>query len=381
MDAIEQSGGSEQTLTETSRPGDLVAGSRIGGYELQSVLGEGGMGVVWSARDPRLGRTLAIKLLKRADAPPDLRTRLLREGRAMARLRHPNVVTVYEMGTDGDRAFIAMELVDGGSLDGWLARHPPSDEVIAALLAAGRGLVAAHAAGLVHRDFKPSNILRGTDGRVLLADFGLARGLGGDAAAMSPAPLAAARIAWEAPGAGSQRLDSVLDSSLTRSGALIGTPPFMAPELHVGATPDPRTDQFAFCVTAWKALTGMFPYRGRTIVELLEAMSAGRVAAAPELAEPLRAALARGLEVDPEKRWPDLESLLAAIDDAPRVRERRGPRGPGGDGSGRARIRDALTRYLGVVLASGLSDSVGPGELTVNPRTPIDALLGVGYRM
>jgi hypothetical protein len=114
----------------------------------------------------------------------------------------------------------------------------------------------------------------------------------------------------------------------------------MAPELHVNAPPDPRTDQFAFCVTAWRSLTGMYPYRGRTFVELLEAMRAERVAAAPELPEPLRAVLMRGLDLDPEKRWPDLESLLAALEGATRVRERRWPRGPSSDDRGRVRVRD-----------------------------------------
>ncbi|HEY6038119.1 MAG TPA: serine/threonine-protein kinase, partial [Kofleriaceae bacterium] len=156
----------------------LHAGALLSKYTLERVLGEGGMGIVWSARDPDLQRAVAIKLLQCDDASPDARQRLLREARAMARLKHPNVITVYEVDSDGDRDFISMELVEGANLNAWLCAEPPSDEVWRAVIAAGRGLAAAHAAGLVHRDFKPHNVLRSRDGRVLVTDFGLARGTG-----------------------------------------------------------------------------------------------------------------------------------------------------------------------------------------------------------
>jgi len=330
----------EQTTAESITPGKLGAGAQIGGYALVEVLGEGGMGIVWKAHDPNLDREIAIKVLKRHDAHPSLRKRLLREGRAMARLKHPNVLTVYEVGTEGDRDFIAMELVEGGSLDEWIAKDPPRADVIKALLAAGRGLAAAHAAGLVHRDFKPHNVLRSHDGRILVTDFGLARGLGDDSspgvtepatprdqggsagldetldAVKSPSP--SARSAG-----GNVRTDSVLDSPLTQTGAMIGTPAYMAPEQFRGAAPDPRTDQFAYCVTAWQALTGARPHTGTTLDELRRAAERGIGNLQANLAPVVRAALARGLDPDPAKRWPDLDTLLDVLEEAERPRRAR----------------------------------------------------------
>jgi predicted Ser/Thr protein kinase len=319
----------EVTKAESIRPGKMRAGLPIGGYSLLEVLGEGGMGVVWSAHDPNLDRMLAIKVLKRQDAAPALRKRLLREARAMARLKHPNVLTVYEVGTEGDRDFIAMELVDGGSLDEWLDRDPPRDDVITAVLAAGRGLAAAHAAGLVHRDFKPHNVLRSRDGRVLVTDFGLARGLGEESASISGSGTSGqAETAHDItmlPSSPSGRTtDSLLDSPLTQTGAMIGTPAYMAPEQFLGAAPDPRTDQFAFCVTAWQALTGMRPYTGATIDELRKAASAGVAPSVKvDLPPVVRAALVRGLDPDPAKRWPTLDELLDALEHAVRPRRPR----------------------------------------------------------
>ncbi|MBA3464788.1 MAG: protein kinase [Deltaproteobacteria bacterium] len=311
----------EQTKAESIRPGKMVSGRPIGGYELIDVLGEGGMGVVWAAHDPNLDRRVAIKVLKRSDAAPSLRKRLLREARAMARLKHPNVLTVYEVGTEGDRDFIAMELVEGGSLDEWLDRHPPRADVMAAVLAAGRGLAAAHAAGLVHRDFKPHNVLRSKEGRVLVTDFGLARGMGEDSSSGGASgpdfvlPPGAELDVTIRPT--SVQTDSVLDSPLTHTGAMIGTPAYMAPEQFIGGAPDPRTDQFAFCVTAWQALTGTRPYTGQTIDELRKAASAG---IAPnvkvDMLPAVRAALVRGLDPDPAKRWPTLDDLLDTLDHA-----------------------------------------------------------------
>ncbi|HEU5057914.1 MAG TPA: serine/threonine-protein kinase, partial [Kofleriaceae bacterium] len=166
-----------ETRAEAGRGGvPLTAGEKVGKYRLDRVIGAGGMGVVWAAFDPDLERAVAIKLLLGGSGEATLRSRLLREARAMARLKHPNVLTVYEVGTDRNRDYIAMELVDGDSLDVWLATRPPREQVIAALLAAGQGLAAAHEAGLVHRDFKPHNVLRSRSGHVYVTDFGLARG-------------------------------------------------------------------------------------------------------------------------------------------------------------------------------------------------------------
>ena len=329
----------DETRAESIRPGKMVAGHPIGTYELREVLGEGGMGVVWRAHDPKLDREVAIKVLKRMDAPASLRQRLQREARAMARLKHPNVLTVYDSGTEGGRDFIAMELVDGCSLDVWLHRHPDPDEVVAAVLASGRGLAAAHRAGLVHRDFKPHNVLRSTDGRVLVTDFGLARGLGevsdaGDDSQAEP-PLdvsqsggfdetvEAVRASGSLPSGARSKQDSVLDSPLTQTGVLIGTPAYMAPEQFRGAAPDPRTDQFAFCVTAWQMLTGGRPYHGTTLEELRKAASEGVADVPTSLAPAVRAALVRGMDPDPARRWPSMDELLEALHEATRPRRPR----------------------------------------------------------
>ena len=299
----------ESDPESAKKPVALAPGTQLGKYRLERVLGEGGMGVVWAARDPDLQRSVAIKVIKYAGASPQLRQRLLREAVAMAKLKHPNVLTVYEVGTVEDRDYIAMELVDGTSLDAWLAMGHPHEQIWTALIAAGRGLAAAHEAGVVHRDFKPHNVLRSRDGRVLVTDFGLARGVldEQDAAAPSVEPVA----------------DSVLDTRLTLTGALIGTPAYMAPEQFHGSTPDPRTDQFAYCVTAWQALTGERPFKGNTLEEMKKAVSSGVAHLAAKLPGPVRAVLARGLEPDPANRWPALEELIDALERAARIPARR----------------------------------------------------------
>ena len=291
---------------------ELVPGASVGKYRLDRVLGAGGMGVVWAAFDPDLERPVAIKVLRSLDSVDTLRTRLLREARAMARLKHPNVLTVYEVGTDRNRDYIAMELIDGADLDGWLATKPARPEIVAALLAAGRGLAAAHDAGLIHRDLKPHNILRATDGRVYVTDFGLARGQIEDGIEVVQAPIAATAIA---SGAQPRPVDSVLDSPLTQTGMLIGTPAYMAPEQFAGRTPDPRSDQFAFCVTAWEALLGARPFAGKNLEELQRAASAG-VGPAPGLPAGVHRVLARGLAPNAEARWLDMHVMLHELEAA-----------------------------------------------------------------
>ncbi|HTL35209.1 MAG TPA: serine/threonine-protein kinase [Kofleriaceae bacterium] len=335
----------DEALDETAdagtakAPSALVPGSQLGKYKLERVLGEGGMGVVWAAQDPDLERAVAIKVLRYAQAALQLRQRLLREARAMAKLKHPNVLTVYEVGTSGDRDYIAMELVDGQSLDVWF-KHATEDERWTAIMAAGRGLAAAHAAGVVHRDFKPHNVLRSKEGRVLVTDFGLARGLVGDSEspavgvekqlldpAVSPfdatvtpqqSPQAAGRA--QARGIEPASVEPVtgkgIDTPLTQTGALIGTPAYMAPEQYLGATPDPRTDQFAFCVTVWQALTGERPFKGQTLDEMRKSAGGGVAHIQAKMPGAIRAVLARGLDPDAKKRWPSLEELLDALDHA-----------------------------------------------------------------
>jgi len=284
----------------------------VGKYRLDRMLGAGGMGVVWAAFDPDLERAVALKLL-RAEATEEasMRTRLLREARAMARLRHPNVVTVFDVGTDRGRDFIAMELVEGSTLDEWLQTKPARATIIDALLAAGRGLASAHAAGLVHRDFKPHNVLRASDGHIYVTDFGLARGQIEEGPELVPIALPV-----EEPASGSQprrKRDLVLDSPLTQTGVLIGTPAYMAPEQFVGAMPDPKSDQFAFCVTAWQALTGERPFRGDSLSAIEAAARAGAGKLVVDLPPSLRRVLERGLDPSPAARWPDMTSLLDAL--------------------------------------------------------------------
>ncbi|MFN0249549.1 MAG: serine/threonine-protein kinase [Kofleriaceae bacterium] len=324
----------DETRAESIRPGKMVAGHPIGNYALISVLGEGGMGVVWRAHDPKLDREVAIKVLKRMDAPASLRQRLQREARAMARLKHPNVLTVYDSGTEGGRDFIAMELVDGCSLDVWLERHPMPHDIIAAVLASGRGLAAAHRAGLVHRDFKPHNILRSNDGRVLVTDFGLARGLGDITESQAEGALDVSRsggfdetmeLGASNPSVSGSRSkpDSVLDSPLTQTGVMIGTPAYMAPEQFSGAAPDPRTDQFAFCVTAWQMLTGGRPYHGASLEELKKAAGEGIRHVKSTLAPRVRMALVRGMDPDPTNRWPSMDELLDELEAATKPKRPR----------------------------------------------------------
>ncbi|HEU0035053.1 MAG TPA: serine/threonine-protein kinase [Kofleriaceae bacterium] len=284
------------------------AGETLGKYRLDHILGAGGMGIVWAAFDPDLERAVALKLLHSNDEPT-LRSRLLREARAMARLKHPNVLTVYEVGTDKNRDYIAMEIVDGTTLDAWLDTKPPRPEIVEALLAAGRGLAAAHAAGLVHRDFKPHNVLRSKDGHVYVTDFGLARGQIEDGSEVEHRPVAALP---EELGAARKPVD-VLISPLTQTGVMIGTPAYMAPEQFSGRVPDARTDQWAFCVTAWEALTGARPYRGTTLPELEAAANAGVAALVVDLPPRVRDVLARGLDPDPAARFADMKTLLAAF--------------------------------------------------------------------
>ncbi|HEX8113371.1 MAG TPA: serine/threonine-protein kinase, partial [Kofleriaceae bacterium] len=234
-------------------------GANLGRYRLERELGAGAMGVVHAAFDPDLERRIALKVLRGATATTQARDRLLREARAMARLSHPNVVTVHEVGTAGGRDFVAMELIHGETLAEWLRAQPrPPAAILDAFLAAGRGLAAAHAAGIVHRDFKPHNVLRSRDGRIVVTDFGLAREAHG---APAPALDATLPLGAEITAGGSS---SPL-AGLTVTGSLLGTPAYMAPEQWSGGAVTPATDQFAFCVALWEALAGQRPYPGPTL--------------------------------------------------------------------------------------------------------------------
>jgi len=290
---------------------------RIGRFAVLRRLGAGGMGVVYSGFDEQLDRKVAIKLL-RGQEDEASRTRLMREAQALARLSHPNVIQVYEVGTHDGQVFVAMEFVKGSTLTAWKpeARLP---EVLDKYIQAGRGLAAAHAAGLVHRDFKPENVLVGDDGRVRVLDFGLAR---------SAAEEITEEVRREREELGEAGISSARDSlstQVTRTGATTGTPAYMAPEQHSGESTDARTDQFSFCVTLWERLYGERPFAGRTISEIALSVTEGRMREPPsgrQVPGWLRRALVRGLSVEPEQRWPTMNDLLEhlAID---RRRNRR----------------------------------------------------------
>ncbi|MEP6865141.1 MAG: protein kinase [Deltaproteobacteria bacterium] len=290
-------------------------GATLGRYRLECTLGEGGMGVVHAAFDPDLERRVALKVLRSVDQLGDARQRLLREARAMARLTHENVVVVHEVGTANDRDYVAMELIDGQTLAEWLAGKPREvGKIVDAFCAAGRGLAAAHAAGLVHRDFKPHNVLRRRDGRIVVTDFGLARGV-----EVAPMPPAAAAVAFDVtlrPGAVGSAAGSQPSglSGLTQTGALMGTPAYMAPEQWTGGTVGPPADQFAFCVALWEALTGERPFKGDTVEELKTEVKRGpEMLDQSKLPRRLRRTLVRGLDPDPAKRWPSMDALLAKM--------------------------------------------------------------------
>jgi tetratricopeptide (TPR) repeat protein/tRNA A-37 threonylcarbamoyl transferase component Bud32 len=273
-------------------------------------VGEGAMGEVIAAYDPDLDRKVAVKLLRPRDyleADEQAVARLFSEARAMAKLSHPNVAAVHEVGLVDDHVFIAMEYIAGVDGRAWLQQAQRSDdEILAVFLAAGRGLAAAHTAGIVHRDFKPSNVMVGQDGRVRVVDFGLARPPTGTGRS-DAAPVAAA-------GAG----------DLTRTGAIVGTPAYMAPEQQLGQAVDARSDQFSFCVALYEALARAHPFPGETPLEISNAIVAGRrTPASARVRSWLRPALERGMAPARRDRYPGMGALLADLDPDRRRRRRR----------------------------------------------------------
>ena len=287
-------------------------GATLGRYKLERELGSGGMGVVHAAFDPDLERRVALKVLRNTEGTSEARQRLLREARAMARLQHPNVVTVHEVASANGRDYVAMELIEGQTLAEWMREKPrPESEIIDAFVAAGRGLAAAHAEGIVHRDFKPHNILRHRTGRIAVTDFGLAR-----EAEVNIDPMAATREIVQ-PVAGTPVSTSTPSSplgGLTITGSVLGTPAYMAPEQWSGGAVTPATDQFAFCVALWEALAGERPFKGPTVETLREQVQRGPAQLdITKIPRRLRAPLLRGLDPDPARRWPSMNALLAAM--------------------------------------------------------------------
>jgi eukaryotic-like serine/threonine-protein kinase len=294
----------------------LSKGVAIGRYLILDLVGRGGMGEVYSAYDPKLNRRVALKLLNERTKSPQSAKRFSREAQAIARLSHPNVVAIYDAGDFGDRLFLAMEFIEGQTLAEWLRSAPWSwREIRDVFAAAGSGLAAAHEAGLVHRDFKPHNVMVGRDGSARVMDFGLAT----DSSEIEPGDTASFDLAGSGPEPTSHTV------ALTRTGALLGTPLYMAPEQFLRRPADARTDQFSFCVSLYEAMYGERPFPSGSLSLLLEAVVAGRVrepaqrTRAPSF---LRKLLLRGLAAEPASRFSSMPALLEELRYDP-VRRRR----------------------------------------------------------
>ncbi len=307
---------------------ELAPGTRSGRYIVLEQLGRGGMGVVYKAYDPDLDRKIALKLLstrRGSESRGDrARERLLREAKALAQLSHPNVVSAYDVGTLDDDVFVAMELVEGTTLPQWLRDERPSwRQIIGVMIDAGKGIAAAHQAGLIHRDIKPDNIVIGKDGRPRVLDFGLARAASFDESSQDPVDDEAAQELED-----EHALESghSLRTPMTLAGAVLGTPGYMAPEQYRAGELDEKTDQYSFCVTLYEALFDRRPHVGSTYKQVKQRVLSEPAAtppAEPRLPARLRRVLMRGLSAAKEDRFAGMAELLAALAWDPRTRRRR----------------------------------------------------------
>lgn len=290
---------------------------RLGRLELIARIGSGGMGEVYTARDTELDRQVAVKLVRSDSDSRDATARIVREAQMMARVTHPNVVRIYDVGRIEDagridsRVYITMEYVQGTTLRDWVEAAPRTwREILEHYVRAGRGLAAAHRTGLVHRDFKPSNVLVGDDDRVLVADFGLARSIAGDAD-NSETASGIGRMSPASPSRSAQ--------PVTMQGAVVGTPGYMSPEQLQAAPVDARSDLFSFCVALYEALHGVRPYAGRTVQSLLAAIEAGEISPPMHtirVPKRVEKAIARGLRAEPGRRYAAMDELLAELERA-----------------------------------------------------------------
>jgi serine/threonine-protein kinase len=336
--------GEARTIPETV----AIPSSRkqVGRYALLRMIGAGAMGAVYEARDTELDRYVAIKLLReRWSDERSTADRLRREAKAMAKLAHPNVVAVHDVGETEGQAYLTMELIDGVTVSAWLKEKPRRyREILECFLQAGRGLAAAHAVGIVHRDFKPDNVLVGKDGRVRVGDFGLAR------------------RSVPAPGQVATALPAALAATVTAEGVLAGTPVYMAPDQLRGAPADERSDQFSFCVALFEALYEARPFEGTTVTALLESMLGERLRPAParsSVPRSVRMVLSRGLRAIPEARYPSMQALLSALEAKSRARS-------GG---------------WAVAALAGLSVAVGTAAFVRHRNAEALACTALGHRM
>lgn len=331
--------------------GRLEPGDNLGRYMVLAQVGRGAMGVVYAAYDRELDRKVALKVLRRRPDESNDKTsrgqaRLQREAQAMAQLAHPNVVTVFDVGTVEGRVFVAMEFVEGMTLTSWLGKPRTSAEILDIFARTGRGLVAAHEQGLIHRDFKPDNVLVDGRGRPRVMDFGLAR--------VDESVQEVLR---------DPNLSEGMD--LTQTGALIGTPAYMAPEQYLGEQVGPAADQFAFCVALYEALFGQRPFSGDTVAALAFQVAEGTPREPPRIAgvqHHVRRAILRGLQREAAGRWPSVEALLGELARDPAATRRRWL------GFG------AVAAALGGAVVLGRAST--PAETPAGPTCDADAEMG-----
>ncbi len=304
---------------QTHRGDDRPTPRQIGRYAVLRRLGAGGMGEVYAAYDESLHRKIAIKVLrvKKPAKRERARQRLIREAQAMARVVDPNVATVFEVGDYGDQLYVSMEYIDGANLREWLDASPRSPgEIVKVFAQAGRGLAAVHRAGLVHRDFKPGNVMVDADGRARVLDFGL---VGVDDPLLGEARGGASSDAGR---------PDLIKERLTRAGAIMGTPAYMAPEQFAGAELRGSADQFSFCVALYEALFRVLPFHGENYHEFANNVLRGRVRPPPlghKVPRHVLRVITRGLRPEPADRFPSMETLLTALEpDRSRARARWG---------------------------------------------------------
>ena len=367
------------------RPGYLGESARIGRYAVLRTLGEGGMGVVYSAYDEGLDRRVALKLLRPGrDNSPHNQARMQREARAMARLSHPNVVQVYEVGRWEEQVYLAMEFVQGRTLGVWLKAQPRTwQRTLDVMVQAGRGLHAAHQANVVHGDFKPDNILLDEHDRARVVDFGLSRAEPRDPPTTAARPAAPGEAPTTEPGNPPEppaaepvsEPGNLAEPGRSQPGRVAGTPAYMAAEQHGGKQADARTDQFAFAVTLYTALYGQHPFAGGSLLELVINVTDGKIRPPPAdtpVPSGVHAAIVRALSKDPEQRFANMGDLLDQLD-----RGSGRARDPEFDLSVARRQRVILSMIIAIsIVATSIVLIVGAPEGDLLPSPASNAIAG-----